>query len=104
LSVGVGRVWRVASRSQLRFVPTSRIQKRSAPPVGCLHLQIIFQSLTYSAVYTTALLVLPAEVAQPLVPVETLTRSSSPSNMLPEAISEALGIDLSEVVRATLLT
>jgi hypothetical protein len=39
-----------------------------------------------------------AEVAQPLVPVEMLTRSLSPSNMLPEAISEALGIDLPEVL------
>jgi hypothetical protein len=38
------------------------------------------------------------EVALSLVPVEELTRSSSPSNMLPEAVSEALGISLSEVL------
>jgi hypothetical protein len=38
------------------------------------------------------------EVAPSLVPVEELTRSSSPSTMLPEAVSEALGISLSEVL------
>jgi hypothetical protein len=37
------------------------------------------------------------EVAPSLVPVEELTRSLSPSNMLPEAVSEVLGISLSEV-------
>jgi hypothetical protein len=35
--------------------------------------------------------------APSLVPVEELTRSSSPSNVLPEAVSEVLGISLSEV-------
>jgi hypothetical protein len=38
------------------------------------------------------------EVAHPLVPVEELTRSSSPKSMLPEALSDALGISLSEVL------
>jgi hypothetical protein len=38
------------------------------------------------------------EVAPSLVPVEELTRSSSPSNMSPEAVSEALGISLSKVL------
>jgi hypothetical protein len=38
------------------------------------------------------------EVAPALVPVDELTRSSSPSNMLLEAVSEALGISLSEVL------
>jgi hypothetical protein len=44
-------------------------------------------------------LVLPSEVVPPLtVPIEELTRSSSSSeSLLPEAISEALGISLSEV-------
>jgi hypothetical protein len=42
-------------------------------------------------------LVLPVEVAPSLVPVEELTRSSSPSDVLPKAVSEALGISLSEV-------
>jgi hypothetical protein len=39
------------------------------------------------------------EVAPSLVPMEELTRSSSLSNMLPEAVSEALGISLSEVLK-----
>jgi hypothetical protein len=34
----------------------------------------------------------------PLVPVVELTRSSSPASMLPAALSEALGISLSEVM------
>jgi hypothetical protein len=38
------------------------------------------------------------EVAPSLVPIKELTRLSSPSNMLPEAVSEALGISLSEVL------
>jgi hypothetical protein len=38
------------------------------------------------------------EVACPLVPVEELTHSSSPRSMLPEALSDALGISLSEVL------
>jgi hypothetical protein len=38
------------------------------------------------------------EVAPPLVPVEELTRSSSSLNMLPKAVSEALGISLSKVL------
>jgi hypothetical protein len=43
-------------------------------------------------------LVLPSEVVPLVVPVEELTRSSSSEGMLPEAISEALGISLSEVL------
>jgi hypothetical protein len=38
------------------------------------------------------------EVAPPLVPVEELTRSSSPRSMLPEALSDVLGVSLSEVL------
>jgi hypothetical protein len=38
------------------------------------------------------------EVAHPLVPVEELTRLSSLKSMLPEALSDALGISLSEVL------
>jgi hypothetical protein len=38
------------------------------------------------------------EVAHPLVPVEELTHSSSPKSMLPEALSDVLGISLSEVL------
>jgi hypothetical protein len=38
------------------------------------------------------------EVAHPLVPIEELTRSLSPKSMLPEALSDALGIGLSEVL------
>jgi hypothetical protein len=38
------------------------------------------------------------EVAHPLVPIEELTRSSSPKSMLLEALSDALGIGLSEVL------
>jgi hypothetical protein len=38
------------------------------------------------------------EVAHPLVPIEELTRSSSPKSMLPEALSDVLGISLSEVL------
>jgi hypothetical protein len=38
------------------------------------------------------------EVAHPLVPIEELTRSSSPKSMLPEALSDALGISLLEVL------
>jgi hypothetical protein len=53
----------------------------------------------YLALYVTVPSVLPLEVAFPaVVPVGELTRSSSSSgSMLPEAISEALGISLSEV-------
>jgi hypothetical protein len=54
--------------------------------------------LTYLASYVTAPSVLPAEVAIPLIPVEELTHSSSPKSMLPAALSEALGISLSEVM------
>jgi hypothetical protein len=54
--------------------------------------------LTYLAPYVTALSVLPSEVVPPLVvPIEELTRSSPSGSLLPEAISEALGISLSEV-------
>jgi hypothetical protein len=38
------------------------------------------------------------EVAHPLVPVVDLTCSSSPASMLPIALSEVLGISLSEVM------
>jgi hypothetical protein len=38
------------------------------------------------------------EVAHPLVPIEELTRSSSPKSMLPKALSDALGFSLSEVL------
>jgi hypothetical protein len=38
------------------------------------------------------------EVAHPLVPVEELTRSSSPKSMLPVTLSEVLGISISEVM------
>jgi hypothetical protein len=38
------------------------------------------------------------EVAHPLLPIEELTRSSSPKGILPEALSDALGISLSEVL------
>jgi hypothetical protein len=38
------------------------------------------------------------EVVHPLVLVEELTHSSSPKSMLPTALSEALGIRLSEVM------
>jgi hypothetical protein len=39
------------------------------------------------------------EVAHPRVPVDELTCSSSPVNMLPTALSEVLGISLSEVMK-----
>jgi hypothetical protein len=39
------------------------------------------------------------EVVHPLVPVVELTCSSSPANMLPTALSEVLGISLSEVMK-----
>jgi hypothetical protein len=54
-------------------------------------------ALTYLASYVTAPSVLPAEVAHPLVPIAKLTRSSSPSTMLPEDLSDVLGVSLSEV-------
>jgi hypothetical protein len=38
------------------------------------------------------------EVVHPVVPIEELTRSSSPASMLPAALSEALGISLSDVM------
>jgi hypothetical protein len=38
------------------------------------------------------------EVVHPLVPIVELTRSSLPINMLPEELSEALGVSLSEVL------
>jgi hypothetical protein len=51
------------------------------------------------ASYVTALSVLPLEVVPPqTVPVEDLTRSSPSESLLPEAVSEALGISLSEVL------
>jgi hypothetical protein len=63
-----------------------------------LYSLIAFRSLTYLASYVTAPSVLPMEVARPLVPVEELTDSLSPVSMLPPALSEALGISLSEVM------
>jgi hypothetical protein len=42
--------------------------------------------------------VLSLEAAPLVVPVEELTRSSSPASMLPAALSEALGISLSDVM------
>jgi hypothetical protein len=42
--------------------------------------------------------VLPLEAALLVVPVEELTRSSSPASMLPAALSEALGISLSDIM------
>jgi hypothetical protein len=42
--------------------------------------------------------VLPLEPAPLVVPVEELTRSSSPASMLPPTLSEALGISLSDVM------
>jgi hypothetical protein len=64
----------------------------------CLYPLVAFQFLTYLASYVTAPLVLPMEVVQPLVPIEELTRSLSPASMLPTALSEALGISLSDVM------
>jgi hypothetical protein len=56
--------------------------------------------LTNLASYVTALSVLPLEVVLFLrVPVEDLIRSAlSDESLLPEAISEALGISLAEVL------
>jgi hypothetical protein len=52
-----------------------------------------------TASYVTVLSVLLAEVVHPpLVPVKELTCSLSPRSMLPTALSEALGISLSEVM------
>jgi hypothetical protein len=63
-----------------------------------LYSSITFQSLTYLASYDTAPSVLPMEVVHPVVPIEELTRSSSPASMLPAALSEALGISLADVM------
>jgi hypothetical protein len=63
-----------------------------------LYSLITFQSLTYLASYVTAPLVLLMEVVHSVVPIEELTRSSSPASMLPAALSEALGISLSDVM------
>jgi hypothetical protein len=38
------------------------------------------------------------EVAHPVVPIDELTRSSSPASILPVALSKALGISLSDVM------
>jgi hypothetical protein len=76
----------------------SRIRKRSILPVGHIYSWVIYQSLTYSASYVTVPSVLPAEVMHPLIPVEELTHLSSSKSMLPAALSEALGICLSEVM------
>jgi hypothetical protein len=59
---------------------------------------ITFQFLTYLASYDIVPSVLPMEVAHPVVPVEELTRSSSPASMLPAALSEVLGMSLSDVM------
>jgi hypothetical protein len=54
--------------------------------------------LIYLASYVTAPSVLPLEVVPPiLVPVDSLTISSSDSGALELEVSEALGISLSEV-------
>jgi hypothetical protein len=63
-----------------------------------LYSSITFQSLTYLASYDTVPSVLPMEVVHPVVPVEELTCSLSPASMLPTALSEALGISLSDVM------
>jgi hypothetical protein len=54
----------------------------------------------YLALYVTGPLVLPLEVTLPaVILVGELTRSSSSSGgLLPEAVSEALGISLAEVL------
>jgi hypothetical protein len=58
-----------------------------------------FSVLTYLASYITAPSVLPSEVVPfQVVPIEDLTRSSPSEGLLPEAVSEALGISLSEVL------
>jgi hypothetical protein len=58
-----------------------------------------FSVLTYLASYVTAPSVFPSEVVPlQVVPIEDLTRSSSSEGLLPEAVSEALGISLSEVL------
>jgi hypothetical protein len=58
-----------------------------------------FSVLTYLASYVTALSVLLLEVVPlQVVPIEDLTRSSPSEGLLPEAVSEALGISLSEVL------
>jgi hypothetical protein len=49
-------------------------------------------------VYDTAPSVLPLEATSRTVPIEELTRSSSPASMLPAALSEALGISLADVM------
>jgi hypothetical protein len=55
--------------------------------------------LTYLASYITAPSVLPSEVVSlQIVPIEDLNRSSPSESLLPEAVSEALGISLSEVL------
>jgi hypothetical protein len=55
--------------------------------------------LTYLASYITAPSVLPSEVVSiQVVPIEDLNRSSPSESLLPEAVSEALGISLSEVL------
>jgi hypothetical protein len=63
-----------------------------------LYLLVTFRFLTYLASYDTAPSVLPLEAAHLVVPVEELTHSSLPASMLPGALSEALGISLSEVM------
>jgi hypothetical protein len=57
-----------------------------------------FQLLTYLVSYDTAPSVLPMEATHLAVPIEELTRSSSPASMLPTALSEALGISLVDVM------
>jgi hypothetical protein len=55
--------------------------------------------LTYLASYITAPSVLPSEVVSiQVVPIEDLNRSSPSESLLPEAVSEALGISLSKVL------
>jgi hypothetical protein len=44
-------------------------------------------------------LVLPPEVAHPFIPIAKLTQLSSPSSILPEALSEALGVSVLDIMK-----
>jgi hypothetical protein len=63
-----------------------------------LYLLTTFWLPTYLVSYDTAPSVLPMEAAHLVVPIEELTRSSSPASMLPTALSEVLGISLADVM------
>jgi hypothetical protein len=56
-------------------------------------------SFTNQFVLVIAPSVLPQEVAHSVVPVKELNCSSSPTSMLPMALSEVLGVSLDEVMR-----